>query len=136
MPRVGHLKLSRNIFGYLKEHPKRRYVINPTLLQLNLDYQKVDLKLDFGTQYSYFEEEPDARFPEPLLEELDLRIDSSDLDLKVAGSCPDINIWGRIHCLEESGRGGGHTLIPHEVNGDNSEETWVLFSMLQTPVVL
>ena len=41
---------------------------------MDLDYQKVDLKLDFGTQYSYFEEELDPRFPEPLLEELDLHV--------------------------------------------------------------
>eukprot|EP00957_Ditylum_brightwellii_P210500 15365052-Ditylum_brightwellii.AAC.2 len=74
MPRVGHLKLARNIFGYLKKHPKRGYVINPTLLQLDLDYQKADLTLDFGTHYSYFEEELDPRFPEPLLEELDLHV--------------------------------------------------------------
>eukprot|EP00957_Ditylum_brightwellii_P165922 12633497-Ditylum_brightwellii.AAC.1 len=60
MARVGHLKLARKIFGYLKKYPKRGY--------------KVDLKLDFGTQYSYFEEELDPRFPEPLLEELDLHI--------------------------------------------------------------
>eukprot|EP00957_Ditylum_brightwellii_P132316 10089130-Ditylum_brightwellii.AAC.1 len=70
MPRVGHLKLARKIFGYLKKYPKREYVINPTLLRLDLDYQKVDLKLDFGTQYSYFEEELDPMFPETLLEEL------------------------------------------------------------------
>eukprot|EP00957_Ditylum_brightwellii_P200005 15247066-Ditylum_brightwellii.AAC.1 len=74
MPRVGHLKLARNIFGYLKKYPKRGYVISPTLLQLDLDYQKADLKLDFGTQYSYFEEELDPRFSEPLLDELDLHV--------------------------------------------------------------
>jgi hypothetical protein len=74
MPSVGHLKLARKSFGYLKKYPKRGYVINPTLLQLDLDYQKVDLKLDFGTQYSYFEEELDPRFPEPLLDELDLHV--------------------------------------------------------------
>eukprot|EP00957_Ditylum_brightwellii_P029302 2214856-Ditylum_brightwellii.AAC.1 len=74
MPRVGHLKLARKVFGYLKKYPKRGYVINTTLLQLDLDYQKVDLKLDFGTQYSYFEEELDPRFPELLLEESDLHV--------------------------------------------------------------
>eukprot|EP00957_Ditylum_brightwellii_P011276 852974-Ditylum_brightwellii.AAC.1 len=72
MPRVEHLKVARKIFGYLKKYPKRGCVINPIPLQLDLDYQKVDLKLDFGTQHSYYEEELDPRFPEPLLDELDL----------------------------------------------------------------
>eukprot|EP00957_Ditylum_brightwellii_P097229 7405036-Ditylum_brightwellii.AAC.1 len=74
MLRVGHLKLARKIFGNLKKYSKIGYMINPILLQMDLDYQKVDLKLDFGTQCSYFKEELDPRFPEPLLEELDLRI--------------------------------------------------------------
>eukprot|EP00957_Ditylum_brightwellii_P171867 13083971-Ditylum_brightwellii.AAC.1 len=64
MLRVGHLKLARKIFGYLKKNPKRRYVINPTLLPLDLDYQR----------YSYFKEELDPRFSEPFLEELDLHV--------------------------------------------------------------
>eukprot|EP00957_Ditylum_brightwellii_P049914 3783685-Ditylum_brightwellii.AAC.1 len=74
MPRVGHLKLTSKVFVYLKEYPKRGYVINLTPLQLDLEYQKIDLKLDFGIQYSYFEEELDPRFPEPLLEELNLHV--------------------------------------------------------------
>eukprot|EP00957_Ditylum_brightwellii_P082730 6290510-Ditylum_brightwellii.AAC.1 len=74
MPSAGHLKLARKIFGYLKKYSKRGYVINPTWLQLDLDHQKVDLKLDFGIHYSYFEEELDPMSPETLLEELDLYV--------------------------------------------------------------
>eukprot|EP00957_Ditylum_brightwellii_P198435 15122350-Ditylum_brightwellii.AAC.1 len=61
MTRVGHLKLARKIFGYLKKYLKQGYVIKPTPMQLDLDYQKVDLNLDFGTQYIYSEEELDPR---------------------------------------------------------------------------
>eukprot|EP00957_Ditylum_brightwellii_P118597 9045561-Ditylum_brightwellii.AAC.1 len=53
--------MARKIFGYLKKYPKRGYVINPTLMQLDLDYQMIDLNLGFRTQYSYFEEELDPR---------------------------------------------------------------------------
>eukprot|EP00957_Ditylum_brightwellii_P043048 3261194-Ditylum_brightwellii.AAC.1 len=129
-----------------KKYPKRGYVINPTSLQFDLNYQKADLKLDFGTQCSYFEEELDPRFQEPLLEESDLHFfcntDHGHIKvtrrlitgiMSVVGSTPvtkglkaaaihlDINIWSRVHCLEEDSRGNIHTLIPHEVNGDNDE---------------
>eukprot|EP00957_Ditylum_brightwellii_P077602 5896481-Ditylum_brightwellii.AAC.1 len=61
MPRIGHLKLARKIFGCLKKYSVKGYVINLTPLQLDLIYQQVELKLDFGTQYSYFEEKLDPR---------------------------------------------------------------------------
>eukprot|EP00957_Ditylum_brightwellii_P044478 3374267-Ditylum_brightwellii.AAC.1 len=57
---------------YLKKYPQRGYVINPSPLNLNTKYQKMEINLDFGTQYSYFEEELDHRFPEPLFKDLEM----------------------------------------------------------------
>ena len=39
-----------------------------------MEYEKVDLKMDFRNQYPYFQEDIDERFPEPLFYELDLNI--------------------------------------------------------------
>ena len=68
-PREGHLELARKVFGYLKKYPKRGYAINPTPLKIDVQYEEVELKLSFGNQYSYFREEMDPRFPEPLFDE-------------------------------------------------------------------
>jgi hypothetical protein len=70
-PWEGHLKLARKVFGYLKKYPKHGYAINPTPLKMDVQYEEVELKLSFGNQYSYFREEMDPRFPEPLFEEFD-----------------------------------------------------------------
>ena len=73
-PKEGHLELARRIFGYLKKYPKRGYAINPAPLKLDAEYEKVNVKLNFGNQYSYFTEEVDPRFPEPLFDEFDVHV--------------------------------------------------------------
>eukprot|EP00957_Ditylum_brightwellii_P151629 11547143-Ditylum_brightwellii.AAC.1 len=78
-PREGHLILVKRIFRYLKKYPKGGYAINPNPLRIDVEYKKVKVKLNFGTQYSYFREEIDPRFPKPLFEELDQNI-SCDVD--------------------------------------------------------
>jgi hypothetical protein len=69
-PRKGHLILTRQIFRYLKKYPKRGYDINQEPLKVDMPYEKVGVKLDFGIQYSYFHEELDPRFLEPLIDDL------------------------------------------------------------------
>eukprot|EP00957_Ditylum_brightwellii_P105122 8013033-Ditylum_brightwellii.AAC.1 len=69
-PRKGHLILARQIFGYLKKYPKRGYAINPEPLKIDMPYEKFGVKLDFRTQYSYFHEELDPRFLEPLIDDI------------------------------------------------------------------
>eukprot|EP00957_Ditylum_brightwellii_P198798 15152994-Ditylum_brightwellii.AAC.1 len=46
------------------------YAINPNPLKIDGEYKKVEVKLNFGAQYSYFREEIDPRSPKPLFEEL------------------------------------------------------------------
>ena len=72
-PREGHLQLAVKVFGYLKKFPKRGYAINPQPLVLG-EYEEVSAIMDFGNQYSYFHEDLDPRFPEPLLKELETTI--------------------------------------------------------------
>ena len=66
-PQVGHINLVKIRFGYLKMYPKRGYAINPQPLTIDDNYERVQMKYDFGNQYSYFSEEIDEQFPEPLL---------------------------------------------------------------------
>ena len=73
-PWVGHLDLSRSIFGYLKKYPKIGYANNPQPLTIDANFEKVQMKYDFGNQYAYFSEEIDEKFPEPLLDQLDIRV--------------------------------------------------------------
>jgi len=86
-PRKGHLELARKIFGYLKKYPKRGYKINPEPPTFAIGYKPMEIKADFGHQYSYFHEELDPRFPEPLLKELDITsfIDANHAHDKVTG---------------------------------------------------
>ena len=51
-PRVGHLKLTKGMFGYLKKYPKIGYVINPQPLTIGVDCEKVQMKYVFGNQYA------------------------------------------------------------------------------------
>eukprot|EP00957_Ditylum_brightwellii_P110496 8427787-Ditylum_brightwellii.AAC.1 len=69
-PREGHLVLAQKLLGYLKKYPKRGYAINPNPLILDADYEKVELKLDFGNQYGYFHEDIYEMFPDPVMNEL------------------------------------------------------------------
>ena len=73
-PQEGHLVLARKLFGYLKKYPKRGYAIKPNPLVLDADYEKVELKLDFGNQYGYFHEDIDEMFPYPVMNELPIYI--------------------------------------------------------------
>ena len=86
-PRRGHLDLAKKIFGYLKKYPRRGYIINPKPPKIAAEYQRVELKQDFGNQYRYFTEDVDPRFPKPLLPELDINIfcDSDHGHDKVTG---------------------------------------------------
>eukprot|EP00957_Ditylum_brightwellii_P049452 3751909-Ditylum_brightwellii.AAC.1 len=49
-------------------------MINPTSLTLDKASERVEFKLDFGTQHSYFHEELDLRPPDPLTDNLDREI--------------------------------------------------------------
>ena len=50
--RVGHLDLARRIFGYLKKYLKRGYAIKPQTLTIDANYEKVQMKYDFGNHYA------------------------------------------------------------------------------------
>jgi hypothetical protein len=86
-PRKGHLELARKIFGYLRKYPRRGYRINPNPPKLDPSFEVVKVKSDFGGQYGYFKEELDPKFPEPLLEELDISLfcDADHAHDKVTG---------------------------------------------------
>ena len=73
-PREGHLQLAKKVFGYLEKYPKRGYATNPQPLTIKMEYEKVELKIDFGSQYSYFQEDIDDRSPEPIFDQLYLSI--------------------------------------------------------------
>ena len=47
-PRLGHIDLAKRICGFLKNYPKRRYAINPQPLSIDADYEKVQMRYDFG----------------------------------------------------------------------------------------
>ena len=57
------------------------YEINPQPLTINMEYNKVELKMDFGNQYSYFQEYIDDIFPEPLFDELYLNFLTHIMDM-------------------------------------------------------
>ena len=86
-PREGHLEMARQIMGYLRKYPKRGYVVNPEPPHFDSVYSDVEVKCDFGNQYSYFREELDPRFPDPILKELDLNIfiDADHAHDKISG---------------------------------------------------
>ena len=71
---VGHIDLSRRIFCYLKNYPKQGYAINPQPLNVDVEYEKVKMKYDFGNQYAYFNEEISEQLPERLLDELEINV--------------------------------------------------------------
>ena len=48
--REVHLDLAKKVFGYLKKYPKRGYAINPQPLDIDMEYNKVDLKRGFVNQ--------------------------------------------------------------------------------------
>lgn len=73
-PREGHLSLARGIFGYLRKYPKKGYLINPDPPRIDIEYEDVKVKTDYGYQYDYFKEDIDPRFPTPLISELDINV--------------------------------------------------------------
>ena len=73
-PRVGHLEQAVKVLGYLKKYKKRGYVINPKPPEFDLDAVDVPTPQDFGSQYHYFREEIDPRFPKALVTEMDTNI--------------------------------------------------------------
>ena len=73
-PRKNYLTMAIRILGYLKKYPKRGYIINPSKPKVDLDYESVGFSKDFGIQYSYFKEDLDPRFPEPLMDEFEITI--------------------------------------------------------------
>ena len=86
-PQVGHINLVKIRFGYLKMYPKRGYAINPQPLTIDDNYERVQMKYDFGNQYSYFSEDIDYQFTKPLLDELDIHmfVDDGHEHYKVTG---------------------------------------------------
>jgi hypothetical protein len=86
-PQEGHIETARQIMGYLRKYPRKGYVVNPDPPTFDKVYNDVELKCDFGNQYSYFREELDPRFPEPLLEEIDINlfVDADHTYDKVSG---------------------------------------------------
>ena len=53
-PREGHLELVNKAFGYMEKYPKREYAINPQPMTINMEYNKVELKMDFGKSVLLF----------------------------------------------------------------------------------
>ena len=51
------MELSNKVFGYLNKYPKQGYIINPQPLTIDIEYNKLELKMDFVNQYSYFQED-------------------------------------------------------------------------------
>ena len=86
-PRIGHLQQAVKVLGYLKKYKKRGYVINPKPPNFDLDATEVPTPQDFGSQYHYFSEEIDPRFPEALIEEMETNVfvDSDHGHDKVTG---------------------------------------------------
>ena len=73
-PRKGHLALAEHVLGYLHKYPKRGYIVNPAPPKIEPSYANVEVKCDFGNQYSYFREDIDSKFPPALTEELPINI--------------------------------------------------------------
>ena len=67
-PWVDNIDRSRSIFGYLKNSPKQGYEINPQTLTVNVEYEKVQMKYNFGNQYAYFSEDIYDHLPGPILD--------------------------------------------------------------------
>ena len=51
-PMEVHLYISNNLFVYLNKYLRRGYAINPQPLTIDMEYENVELKMDFGNQYS------------------------------------------------------------------------------------
>jgi hypothetical protein len=132
-PRKGHLELARKIFGYLRKYPSRDYKINPEPPKVEKKYEVIELKQDFGGQYHYFNEDMDPRFPEPILDELDINV-FCDADhghdkvtgrsitgiLGLVGSTPIVWSASRQNCIQISCRESDYATLSHASNGNKS----------------
>ena len=81
------MKLAIKILGYLKKYPKRGYIISSKSPVVNLVKPENKKIVDFGLQYSYFEEDIDPEFPDSFTKELPVTIfcDSDHGHDKVTG---------------------------------------------------
>ena len=86
-PREKHLVWARKIFGYLKKYPKRGYVVSARPLKHDVISTEQEIVHDSGNQYTYFHEDIDPRFPDPVVEGLAVMIfsDSDHGHDKVTG---------------------------------------------------
>ena len=49
------MELANKVFGYLNKYPNQEYAINPQLITVDMEYKKVEMKMDFRNQHSYFQ---------------------------------------------------------------------------------
>ena len=63
LPRIGHLEQLMHMFGYLKEHPKRKLAFNPTHPDIN---ERMFRKHDWYNFYRDAKEAIPGDMPEPL----------------------------------------------------------------------
>ena len=127
-PRENHLLLAQKLLGYLKKYPKRGYIINPEPPKIDIEYQTAKFSKDFGSQYNYFKEDIDPRFPKPLLPEfaISLFVDADHGHDKVTGrsitgilgfvgSTPAIWSSKRQPCVQTSTFGAEFTALKRAV---------------------
>eukprot|EP00957_Ditylum_brightwellii_P178569 13602272-Ditylum_brightwellii.AAC.4 len=74
LPLKPKLKPELDDYPLVDEAKHKEYVINPALLKTDVQCKKVELKLSFGNQCSYFREELDPRFPELQYDEMDAHV--------------------------------------------------------------
>ena len=81
------MELAKKLYGYLKKYPKKGYYINADPPKIDLEFATATINDDYGHQYSYFKEDIDPRFPEPLMDELEVNMfaDSDHGHDKVTG---------------------------------------------------
>lgn len=75
-PREGHLKMAREILGYLKKFPKKGIVMDPRPPTIDISTNASDRQVyeEFTHQYKYYKEELDLYFPDPTINELDIAV--------------------------------------------------------------
>ena len=71
-PREGHMNAVMRIYGFLKKYPKRGIIIDHRPIEGQPEQEQV--KIDFGQQYTDFEEELDPRFPPALMGEIEITV--------------------------------------------------------------
>ena len=74
VPKVGHVDLTRRMFGYLKNYPKIGYAIEPQPLTIDADYEKVQMSYYVVNKFVYFSEDIDENFLETTVDELEIHV--------------------------------------------------------------